>query len=342
MSIEALAWVLGGCILSVAAILWYRRAKAAAEAREQARQAEQLVTLKQQINLTREPISVRASSGILALVLLTGVTIYCAVMAFVDPGVVTIVMLLFVLLATVGLALIYVPRIGKPALTIRPDGLDVPVVGFFRWDEIESVGLRSYTSKGATTHSLDLYVSQLRHREDQLHPLLRLARRALLRAGANFVVIHLLYPSLPATLVHTLCYDLWKERTGKSRAWTSVLSAEDVAEMRSGDEHLEMLERIGDMAQTDPAEAMKRLDDLKKRFPIEDSRPQKRLSPAAAKRRDALAADLRTIDARDGAALKKVLDKHAKEYSRALTTKLLIVVVVLVALAGVVAYLTGP
>jgi hypothetical protein len=339
MSVEALALVLGGCILSVAAILWYRRWKAAAEAREQTRQAEQLATLKQQINLTREPISVRASSGILALVLLTGVTIYCAVTAFVDPGVVSIVVFAFILLATVGLALIYVPRIGKPALTIRPDGLEVPVVGFFRWDEIESVGLQIYTSKGATTHSLDLYVPQLREREDRLHTLLRLARRALLRGGRNFVVIHLVHPSLPATLVHALCYDLWKERTGKSRTWTSILSAEDLEEMRRGDEHLAMLGRIGEMAQTDPVEAMKRLDELKQRFPLEDPKPQKRLSPAAAKRHDALAADLRAIDTRDRAALRKVLDKHAKEYSRALATKVVIVVAALVALAAVVAYL---
>jgi hypothetical protein len=338
---ESLALVLGAGLLTVVTTLWYRRAMPAAEAREEARQAEQLATLKQQLTLTREPILVQASSGILFLTLLVAVLIYCAGAAFVSPSAFSIGVLVFILFVTAGLALIYVPRIGKPALTIRPEGLEIPVVGLFRWDEIESIGLRSYTSKGATTHSLDLYVPQLRVREDRLHPLLKLARRALLRGGGNFVVIHLLRPSLPATLVHTLCHDLWKERTGKSRTWSSVLSAEDIEEMRRGDQHLAMLERIGEMAETDPAEAMQRLDDLKKRFPIANSKSQRPLSPAAAKRRDALAADLRTIDTRDRAAVKKVLDKHAKEYSRALATKLVIVVVVLVALAVVANALIG-
>lgn len=339
---ESLALVLGAGLLTVVTTLWYRRAMPAAEAREEAQQAEQLATLKQQLTLTGEPILVQASSGILFLTLLAAVLIYSAGAAFVRPNAFSIGVLVFMLFVTAGLALIYVPRIGKPALTIQPEGLEIPVMGLFRWDEIESVGLQTHTTRGATTHSIDLYVPQLRDRENRLHPLLRLARRAFLREGSDFVAIHLLHPSLPAPLVHALCYDLWKDRTGRSKAWTSAISADHIEEVRRGEEHLEMLERIGELAETDPAEAMRRLDELRQRFPAETPRPRKPLSPASAKRRDALLADLRTIDSRDGAATKRLLDKHAKAYSRELTTKLVVVVVVLVALAVVVAYLTGP
>jgi hypothetical protein len=232
----SLALVLGAAVLAVATTLWYRRAMPAAEAREEARQAEQLATLKQQLALTQEPIAVQAANGVLFLALLVCITVFCAGAAFVRPGVGSILALVFILFVTVSFGLIYVPRIGKPALTIRPDGIDVPVIGFFGWDEIESIGLQSYSSRGATTHSLDLYVPRLRDREARLHPLLRLARRAFLRAGDDFVVIHLLRPALPPTLVHALCHDLWKQATGRTKAWTSLTSAEHIRDVRRGDE----------------------------------------------------------------------------------------------------------
>jgi len=335
---ESLALVLGAAILAIATTLWYRRAMPAAETREEARRAEQLETLKQQITLTRQPIPVRTSSGVLFLSLLGCATAYFAWTAWVSPGAVSILLFAFTLAVTVGLALLYAPRIGKPALTIRADGLEVPVVGFFRWDEIESVGLQTYTSRGATTHSLDLYVPQLRQREDRLSPLLRLARRAFLRAGGNFVVIQLLRPSLPPALVHSLCYDLWKQATGRSKAWTSLVSADHLEEVRRGEEQLATLERIGAMAETDPTEALRRLDELQKRYPANKPQPQKRLGGAAAKRRDALAADLRAIDVRDAAARKRLLEKHATAYSRDLATKLVILAVALVAVAVVASY----
>ncbi len=217
---ESLALVLGAAVLAVAATLWYRRAMAAAEAREEARQPDQLAALKQQLALTREPIAVRAASGVLFLALPACVAVYYAGLALVHPDLGSILGLALGLFVTVGFGLIYGPRIGKPALTIRPDGIEAPVIGCFAWNEIESIGLQTYTSQGATTHSLDLHVPRLRDREERLRPLQRLARRAFLRAGSNVVAIQLVQPSLPPTLVHTLCHDLWKQATGRSTAQT--------------------------------------------------------------------------------------------------------------------------
>ena len=316
----------GGGVLVVAATLWYRRLLPAARAREQARQAEQLAALKQQISLTGAPIAVHASHGILFLVLLAIVAVFFARTAIVTLSVATIGVAAFAAILTLGFALIYVPRIGKPALTIRRDGIEVPVLGFFPWDEIESVGLRKYTTRGRTSHSLDFYVPQLHTRAGRLHPLLRFARGAFLRGGgSNFVVIHLHSPSLPVAVVNTLCYDLWKQRTGRSKTWTSVLSQADIQEFERMDEQIEMLKRAGELAETDPAEAMRRMDEIEKRFghpttpqPV----PGKRLSAA-------LLAELKTIDPRDPEATRKVIEKHVHAQMRATTTKLVIIIVAL-------------
>lgn len=238
---ESLALFLGGCVLIVATILWYRRVIPGAEAREEERQARQLITLKQQLSLTGEPISVKASSGILVVVLLVCFLIFYGQRAFTSPGIGSISLFAIIALLTAVVALVFLPRVGKPALTIRPDGLTTPVFGFLRWDEIESIGLQHYTSKGVTTHSLDLHVPQLSNRAGQMHPLLRVTQRALVRGSRpNFVVIHLAFPSLPATLVHGLCHDLWMERTAHLR---TIGARDPAATKRLVDQHIKAYSR---------------------------------------------------------------------------------------------------
>ena len=312
--------------------------------RKEEREAEQLATLKQQITLTGEPVPVRASHGIVFLVLLTCVAIWCARTAIVSPGFASIGAFAFAALLTFGFASIYIPRIGKPALTIRRDGIEVPMLGFFAWDEIESIGLQKYTYHGLKSYSLDLYVPSLHRREDRLHPLQRFVRGSLLRgSGGSFVVTHLHSSSLPPAVVHALCYDLWKQRTGKSKKWSSVLSEEQIEEFQRADEQIEMLKRAGELIDTDPAEAMRRLDEMEKRFgkPGADPAPRKRVSAAEAARRDALLADLKSIDPLDHEARKKLIERHVQARMRAATRKAVIVIVVFGVLLAVWLVLSG-
>jgi hypothetical protein len=134
---ECLALVLGAAVVAVAATLWYRRAMPAAEAREEARQADLLATLKQQLALTRAPIAVKAASGVLFLALPACVTIYYAGLALVRPEVGSFLGFVLGLFVTLVLGLVYGPRIGKPALTIRPDGIEIPLLGFLGWYVME-------------------------------------------------------------------------------------------------------------------------------------------------------------------------------------------------------------
>jgi hypothetical protein len=179
------------------------------------------------------------------------------------------------------------------------------MLGSFAWDEIESVGLRKYTNGWLASYSLDLYVPSLHRREARLHPLQRFVRGSLLSgSGGNFVVIHL----------HS----------------SSLLSEEQLEEFQRADEQIEMLKRAGELIATDPAEAMRRLDEMEKRFgkPGADPAPRKRVSAAEAARRDALLADLKSIDRLDHEARKKLIERHVQARMRAATRKAVIVIVV--------------
>lgn len=94
-----------------------------------------------------------------------------------------------------------------------------------------------------------------------------------------------------------------------------------IEQMRRADERLKMLKRVA--AETDPGAALKLLNDIDKRFgdPSVQRKPNKRFNSVAIARRDALLADLRTVGARDPAATKRLLEKHANAYAREMTTK---------------------
>jgi hypothetical protein len=262
---ESLALFFGGCILIVVTILWYRRVIPDAEAREEERHARQLVTLKQQLSLTGAPVSVKAWSGGFLVVGFVCASMFYGYRAFTSPGILSISMLVIAAILTAAVGFVFLPRVGKPALTIGRDGLTTPVFGFLRWEEIESIDLQSYTSRGVTTHSLDLHVPQLSDRERQIHPLLRATRRALFRGWRpNFVAIHLAFPSLPATLVHALCFDLWKERTGRPESMTSAISERFIEQMR---------ERLG----AEPAARRDALLDVLRTIDTADSARTKRV-----------------------------------------------------------------
>ena len=329
----SLALLFGCCVLIILVALWYRNAIPGAEAREEERRAQQLVQLKRQLQLAGEPVAVQASSGILMLVLFICAAVFCGRTAFTNPGIGSISVFAIISVLTVGAALVYLPRVGRPALTIRPDGLAVPLLGFFRWDEIDSIGLQRYKTKGATSHSLDIYVPRLHERESRIHPLFRVSQRTLLRSRPSFIVLHLVSASLPAPLVYALCYELWKGRTGRTSVWTAAFSEHQIEQMRRVDEQLEMLKRID--AEADPAAALKLLDEFRKRSgdPSEAQGSTKPLGAGAVKRRDELFAELRTIGTGDHAAAKKLIEQHTDARSREMMLKLVIFIATLAALA---------
>jgi hypothetical protein len=104
-----------------------------------------------------------------------------------------------------------------------------------------------------------------------------------------------------------------------------------------------MLKRAGELIETDPAEAMRRLDEMKERCgePGAGPAPRNRLSAAEAARRDALLADLKSIDPRDHEARKKLIERHVQAHMRATTRKAVIVIVVFGVLLAVGLVLFG-
>jgi hypothetical protein len=56
----------------------------------------------------------------------------------------------------------------------------------------------------------------------EINPLLRVMGRILRpRSSADFIIVHLIVPSVPAALAYALCHELWYERTGKTNSWTA-------------------------------------------------------------------------------------------------------------------------
>ena len=252
---SSLALFLGACALIVVTLLWYRRVMPAAEAREEERQAQQLLTLKQQLSFG-EPVVVKARGGGVVFVLVAALFVLCGYVVFTDPDAGFGGTFVGLGVVTAMLALIFGPQVGRPTLTVRPDGIEMPIYGFLRWSEIESVGLRTYHARGVTTHSIDLYVPDLSERESRLNPLLRASRLMLARRSPNFIGIHLVLSTLPATLVYQLCYGVWKQRTGKARAWTASLSEQQIADMRRTEQQFDRLQR----SPSDPAATRKLLE----------------------------------------------------------------------------------
>jgi hypothetical protein len=324
----------GAAVLIAVTAIWYRSAKPRAQARDAARQVEQLAALKQQLELMGEPVKVKASSFVLVLVLLTCASIAMTQVAIVDATTESITLAIAAVVLTMLFAWAVVPFVGKPALTISREGLDTPAFGFLRWNEIDSIGLQRHTHKGMTSYSLDLLVPTLNEREDLMHPLIRAARRMFPFSRRKFAVIRLKSPSLPAQVIHELCLDLWMKRTGKpKRTWVAALTDGHIEESRRGEEQLAMLKRAGEVAERDPAEAMKILDEYKRSGAASTRSPGKRrLGRRAAELQQAFMAELQTIDPRDDEARKQALDRYVKAQLRTTRTTWVVTIVVIVAL----------
>ncbi len=336
---ESLALFIGACAVLVVVILWYRRVMPAAEAREEEERAAQVAALKQQVALAGQPVEVRASTGMPLLVLMLSIAAATGYAAFTTPGLESKAMFAAAIVLAVFVACFSIPALGKPALVIQRDGLSTAVMGAFGWEEIESIGLRSQSNNGATSHSLHIGVPRLHERESSLSFLSRMRTRMTRGAERNFVVVLLTFPSHPATVVHALCHALWKERTGRTSLATSAPSQALIEMKRCADEQFAALERAGELAKTDPEEAMKLLDELKQKFPPQQPPPRRPLAAGRKAKVDALMAEISTVDPRDEVARKKVVDRHVKAEVRRGTTMAMILIIVGFALVMTVAVL---
>jgi len=330
---ESLALFLGACVLLIAAVLWNMRVMPGIEAREEQARMRRIAELKQQVMLSGQPVEFRTlrRSALFMLLLLA-----CLVLASVHRALVKLDGEALAMIAVSVPVFAFVlwwswPWIFRPALIVRRDGIEAAPYGLFRWEEIESIGIRSHPAQGFVSHSLHLYVPTLRAREKQLG-FLAAARRGMTRgAEPNFVVIPLGLDS-QRQVIHALCFELWKERTGRTSVATTAPGVELLALQRWADEQLAAIERIASTAETDPERAVRMLDEAKKRFPVEAASPQPKPRTVAQTRKERMMTELRAIDRRDTAAYMRIIDKYAKEDLRRRDAIVLIVIIVAAAL----------
>jgi hypothetical protein len=298
---------------------------------QQQKEYEVRVTeLKQELIVTGRPVVVKASGHIvLLLALMMTLSVAAAHEVLSIPGAKSISMLALSLTLTFFVGLLALPFLGKPILSIARDGLSTSDMGFLKWDEIESVGLCTYTTRGGPSYMLCVYVPGLSERERQLSPLLRFRRRMLRGAQRDVQMIPLSFSANPPPVIHGLCYALWNERTGRTSMATAAPSKELLDLQRRADEQVEALKRIETTVEHDPAEAMKLLEELKHRFPISEPATTKRVRRGRRNVRvEAMLKEVSKIDPSDVATRKQVFDSLMKEeVRRAMAINFILIIV---------------
>ena len=264
-----IATLLGiGAIGFVLTFIWRSRALQEAERLQVERDTARLAELKLQLQ-TGLPIEIQGSSGIGLFLLLAAGTVASCYFAWIDPGIGTALLSVVLVLLALLMFAAALPAIGKPVLIIRADSLETPSYGMFKWSEIDGLHLRTITHKGATVnHFLDLRIPLLQSRREQFHWVARLVHgRFALIQQQRTLQIRLAATSERAEVIHHLCKDAWTARTGKSHIWHAGMSEADLQSLRQGREPIAALEHVGEMIKTDPALAMRMLDELKKENP---------------------------------------------------------------------------
>jgi hypothetical protein len=291
----SLALLLGGVLGIWVVFVWRERASARVEKAQAQRNLARLPELERQMQ-SGQPVEIAGSSGIglcLVMLIIAGLVTWWAVS---QPGWQVIAAAVLMWVIALLSALSVAPLLGKPILRIAHDGVETPAYGKLLWDEVDGIDLGEVRSKGQTiSYRLHLLVPNLAERREQMHPATRLQRRLFLflmpRAELR---LRLSRTSESPQFILTLCQRAWTRCTGKKAVWSTLVSAEMLADLRDGERQLSELERAGALAETDPAAATAILDRLEK----------ERRTPADPRTARALAkdeAEMKELIARHGA-----------------------------------------
>jgi hypothetical protein len=325
----------GAVVLALYTCLWYRTAARVAEKQEFEARQKQLADLKKQITLLGAKVEVRTSSGLLILALFAVLTFPVVIAALTSPSAksITWAVLLTALTGIIGCGVI--PFVGRPRLIISRDGVEAPILGCVRWDQIESIALREIRTRGVlVAHALDLLIPATRDFEHGLNWTQRILRRVTLRSTPPFVVVNLASPSIHAEVVRGLCSSLWSGASGRKNPEWSVLVREHVPEFQRLEKQLEKVTRAGQLVKSDPPAAMRMIDEMTREVP--HPMPQvRRVSAREAELWRAFLERLQQVDPNDRAARGRATEDYIRELRR--TTPLTWLITLLVVTGVVVA-----
>lgn len=287
--VGSLALLLGGVLGIWVVFVWRERASARAEKAQAQRNLARLPELQRQMQ-SGLPVEIAGSSGIglcLVLLIVAGLMTWWAVS---QPGWQVIALAVLMWIIALLSALSVAPLLGKPILRIAHDGVETPAYGKLLWDEIDGIDLGEVRSKGQTIgYRLHLLVPNLAEHREQMHPATRLQQRTFLMPRGE-LRLWLSRTSESPQLILTLCQRAWTRRTGKKAVWSTLMSAEMLADVRDGERQLAELERAGTLAATDPAAATAILDRLEKeRRTPKDPRAARAMAKAEAEMKELVA-----------------------------------------------------
>jgi hypothetical protein len=166
-----------------------------------------------QTRLQYEPIRVSGGNSIIWFVLCALVTVVLCANAWEKRDALSILgAVSFVALST-ALLLTLIPRLGKPVLTVRREGLEFPTFGLIPWQAIDSMNIQELESRhGSLGYMLNVEVPSLPERTAQMHPATRLLyRTAAFGKRRTLISTRLVATSVPADSLWRLIQELWKQ-----------------------------------------------------------------------------------------------------------------------------------
>jgi hypothetical protein len=224
-------FAVGGMLLAVAAlgaIFFARRrldARLAAE-RERAAQAR-LPQLIEQIENWHRPIAVKTNVGLpmFAGVLFTGIGLIALWHGVRKPDVEALLAALACLVIGLPVLIAFVPRIGRAALSVAAEGIELAGYGMLGWHEIDGIDLVVVRSKGAVVgHRLEFLVPDLQKRRNRMTATTRLLHALTMWGRARAVAWVFLGKSSEAPeLIERLCKTLWSKATGHTHLWSRLV-----------------------------------------------------------------------------------------------------------------------
>jgi hypothetical protein len=184
--------------------------------------AKRLPQLTHDVMMNGATLSVHASSFFWAALVVLVLGVVTSFAAVVQSAIGTGIAAVLVDLTGLLMAALLIPTLGKPVMMISKAGIQTPSHGLIPWQEIEGIHLARVTARGETQgHRLNLLVPTLPSHLDRMHPFTRALHRMMLRIKPlKMVAIRLFSPSESATLIESLCRELWKEKTGRTRIWS--------------------------------------------------------------------------------------------------------------------------
>jgi hypothetical protein len=188
--------------------------------REDARKRDGIARAREvadRLAMTGERFDVPGRSGIIVALVMSAIAAGLLRAASVDLT--AAVLGVLALVSALVLWMTVLPKIGRPFLSISPEGLEAPMYGVIAWNAIEGLVLTTQRSKFGTHHALELSVPQLGQLAPRMHPCGRILYGLSFGRSRRVARMRMRFARESPHFVHELVETLWNRKTGRKNFW---------------------------------------------------------------------------------------------------------------------------